>query len=269
VAIKVSNAPAAASPLDERLRQEARILARLEHPGVVPVHDAGTLDDGRMFYVMKLVRGETLAIHAGRLAGEAARLAVFERVVEAVAFAHAAGVVHRDLKPSNVMVGAFGEVLVLDWGLARLMSAAPAPGGRVGTPGFMAPEQRRGEAARVGPAADVFALGALLYWLLDGDTPPDALDEAERRLASARGRVPVRLRAIALKCLATDPHARYLHAGDLAADLGRYRAGDPVSAHRDTWLEQAGRWLTTYRTFIVLVVAYLIMRAAFAFFTAP
>jgi serine/threonine protein kinase len=267
VAIKVSNAPAAGSPLDERLRQEARILARLEHPGVVPVHDTGTLDDGRMFYVMKLVRGETLATHAGRLSGEAARLAVFERIVEAVAFAHAAGVVHRDLKPSNVMVGAFGEVLVLDWGLARLLSAPPAPGGRAGTPGFMAPEQRRGEAARVGPPADVFSLGALLFWLLDGDTPPDALDEIERRLRQAP--VPVRLRAIALKCLATDPHARYPQAADLAADLARYRAGQAVSAHEDTWLERASRWLTTYRTFILLVVAYLIMRAAFAFFTAP
>ena len=126
VAIKVSNAAAPADDLDQRLRQEARVLARLEHPGIVPVHDAGLLDDGRWFYVMKLVRGETLADHAASLEHEAARLVVFERVAETVAFAHAAGIVHRDLKPSNVMVGQFGEVLVLDWGVARVLARAEA-----------------------------------------------------------------------------------------------------------------------------------------------
>src|SRR5262245_29449377 len=122
VAIKVSNAAAPSDDLDQRLRQEAHVLATLEHPGIVPVHDAGRLADGRWFYVMKLVRGETLAQHAPSLEHEAARLAVFERVAETVAFAHAAGIVHRDLKPSNVMVGQFGEVLVLDWGVARVLA---------------------------------------------------------------------------------------------------------------------------------------------------
>ena len=125
VAIKVSNAAAPSSDLETRLRQEARVLAHLEHPGIVPVHDAGVLDDGRWFYVMKYVRGETLPQHVASLSGEAAVLGVFERIAEAVAFAHAAGVVHRDLKPSNVMVGAFGEVLVLDWGVAKVLAAPP------------------------------------------------------------------------------------------------------------------------------------------------
>ena len=121
VAIKVSNAVAAGTGLDERLRDEALVLARLEHPGIVPIHDAGVLADGRLFYVMKLVRGETLATYLARLTGEPRKLAIFERVVETVAFAHAAGIVHRDLKPENIMVGSFGEVLVLDWGLAKVL----------------------------------------------------------------------------------------------------------------------------------------------------
>jgi eukaryotic-like serine/threonine-protein kinase len=168
VAIKVSNAAAPADDLDQRLRQEAKVLARLEHPGIVPVHDAGLLDDGRWFYIMKLVRGETLTDHAASLEHEAARLVVFERVAETVAFAHAAGIVHRDLKPSNVMVGQFGEVLVLDWGVARVLARVDRGGGpaaraadrhpdgagdgtsggtRMGTAGFMAPEQAQGDSS--------------------------------------------------------------------------------------------------------------------------
>src|SRR6185503_12470601 len=120
VAIKVMNAPAPAPAELERMRNEARILARLEHPGILPVHDLGALPDGRLFYVMKLVRGQRLdeAIAEQPLH---ARLRTFGRICEAVAFAHAQGVVHRDLKPENVMVGPFGEVLVLDWGVAKIL----------------------------------------------------------------------------------------------------------------------------------------------------
>jgi eukaryotic-like serine/threonine-protein kinase len=260
VAVKVSNAPAAGSGLDERLREEAQVLARLEHPGVVPVHDAGLLDDGRLFYVMKLVHGETLTAHVARLQGEAAVLGVFERVAETMAFAHEAGVVHRDLKPSNVMVGRFGQVLVLDWGVAKVMEADALAGTRVGTPGFMSPEQARGEGA-TGAASDVFALGALLFWMLTGEMPGARPEEALRRI-----RAPRRLRAITLKCLASDASHRYVRAGDLAADLGRYRAGQPVTAHRETALERFGHWFLKYRTFILLIAAYLVMRAMFAFF---
>ena len=210
VAIKVSNAAAPADDLDQRLRQEATVLARLEHPGIVPVHDAGLLDDGRWFYVMKLVRGETLADHAASLEHEAARLVVFERVAETVAFAHAAGIVHRDLKPSNVMVGQFGEVLVLDWGVARVLARVDRGGGpaaraadrhpddsgdgtsggtRMGTAGFMAPEQAHGDSSNAGPPADVYALGALLFWMWTGSPAPADLNESatisERGLSRA------------------------------------------------------------------------------------
>jgi serine/threonine protein kinase len=297
VAIKVSNAPAPSSDLEARLRREARVLAHLEHPGIVPVHDAGALDDGRWFYVMKLVRGATLPQHAAAIAGEAAALAVFERIAETVAFAHAAGIVHRDLKPSNIMVGAFGEVLVLDWGAAKLLAGTTpavttpessaenaqdlgpdrrttpessggahdtAAGTRIGTPGFMAPEQQRGDASTAGPAADVYALGVLLHWLLVGCTVPADADAAARGLAGLRPRPSRRLRAIAARCLAAAAADRYPDAGALVADLARYRAGGAVDAHRESLLERTGRYLDRYRAVILLVVAYLVMRAVFA-----
>jgi serine/threonine protein kinase len=294
VAIKVSNAAAASSDLEARLRQEARVLAHLEHPGIVPVHDAGILDDGRWYYVMKYVRGETLPQHVASLSGEAAVLGVFERIAEAVAFAHAAGVVHRDLKPSNVMVGAFGEVLVLDWGVAKMLAAATtleaspdpettpesspdperrpqtsavgtASGTRIGTPGFMAPEQARGDAATAGPAADVYSLGALLFWLLTATPPPASADGATRSILSAlQPRPSRRLRAIVVRCLADAPAGRYEDAAALVADLQRYRAGLAVHAHPESVFERAGRFADRYRTFILLVTAYLIMRAVFA-----
>lgn len=250
VALKVSNAPQASGALEARVEHEARVLASLEHPGIVPVHDSGVLEDGRVFCVMKLVRGRTLSEHASDLTSEAARLAVFERVADAVAFAHAAGVVHRDLTPANVMVGAFGEVLVLDWGVARRLDrstdAEPA-GTRLGTVGFMAPEQSRGDAAIAGPAADVYSLGALLTWLFDGQPMTN------------------RLRAIANKCLAATPADRYPDASALVADLARYRQGEPVSAHRESALERAWHWVVRHQVVILLVLAYLVMRALFAF----
>jgi serine/threonine protein kinase len=282
VAVKVSNAPSAASDLEVRLKQEARVLARLEHPGIVPVHDAGALDDGRWYYVMKLVRGHTLAEHVGTLRDEAARLGVFERIVETVAFAHAAGIIHRDLKPSNIMVGSFGEVLVLDWGVAKILAMPAAPplaadghapgsvpagtasGTRVGTPGFMAPELVRGDAATAGRAADVYSLGALLFWMLTGNAPPADAEAIARGLAVVPEPSSRRLRAIVQKCLAESPDARYADAAALVADVARYRAGLAVVAHPESLFERAGRFLDRYRAFILLVVAYLVMRAVFA-----
>jgi len=281
VAIKVSNAAAPADDLDQRLRQEAKVLARLEHPGIVPVHDAGLLDDGRWFYVMKLVRGETLADHAASLDHEAARLVVFERVAETVAFAHAAGIVHRDLKPSNVMVGQFGEVLVLDWGVARVLARTDRESGadhqpdglidgtsggtRMGTAGFMAPEQAHGDSSNAGPPADVYALGALLFWMWTGSAAPPDLNEVSRSLGAVSPAPSRRLAAIVRKCLSHAPADRYATAAELMDDLARYRQGSSVSAHRETTIERAGRWLVRYQTFVWLVLAYLVMRVAFAF----
>jgi serine/threonine protein kinase len=247
VAIKVSHAPTADADLDRRLRHEAEVLARLEHPGIVPVHDIGLLADGRIFYVMKLVHGRTLVDHAPLLTTESARLTVCERVAEAVAFAHAQGVVHRDLKPANIMVGRFGEVLVMDWGVARLLAdtRAALPAVRVGTPGFMSPEQASGGADAAGPASDVYALGALLRWLFPESTRP-----------------PRRLRAIITKCLSSDPADRYPDAAGLALDIGRYRAGLAVDAMPETMLDRVGRFVAAHQAIILLIAAYLLMRAA-------
>lgn len=238
VAIKVLATELASPEAEERMRAEARVIAQLEHPGIVPVHDAGTLPDGRVFYAMKLVRGKTLT-EITAPATEVLRL--FLRVCEAVAFAHSRGVIHCDLKPSNVMVGAFGEVLVMDWGVARSLSentagSAPAV---MGTRGFMSPEQERG--LPLDATADVFALGAMLRTIVT--SPP-------RRLA-----------AIIEKATAAASVTRYPNARELAADVARFVDGLPVAAYRENVVERFGRWLEHNRALVAVVAAYLVMRA--------
>jgi serine/threonine protein kinase len=277
VAIKVAHAPVGVggTTLADRLRTEARVLARLEHPGIIPVHDAGVLGDGRVFYVMKLVHGRTLTSVLDRIPDLDRRLDILERVAEATAFAHGQGVVHRDLKPDNIMVGDFGEVLVMDWGVAKVLgeaeaesgttpSAGPggtAPGTVMGTPGFMAPEQA--SAGPVDARADVHALGAVLVFLATGTMPTEAIPAAGL-LEEARP-IPRRLRAIAARCLVTEPAGRYAGAAELVEDLRGFRSGGRVSAYREGWLERLGRWASTYRTPILLVAAYLLMRVIVAF----
>jgi serine/threonine protein kinase len=240
----------------ERMLREARILARLEHPGIVPVHDVGVLPDGRAWYVMKRVKGSRLDEHA-RTLSLPDRLRAFERICEAVAFAHAHGVIHRDLKPENVMVGPFGEVLVMDWGVAKLRgegdkerkNGGMGTGGTLygtvlGTPGYMAPEQERGEVERIDERTDVYALGAILSFLLQGEE-----------------KVPRPLEAIRNRALAAEPEGRYPNVRELSADLGRYLDGLPVAAYRESLIEQASRVFRRYRVPILLVLAYLLMRA--------
>jgi serine/threonine protein kinase len=263
VAFKVLRPDLAGAEVAARLEREARILARLEHPGIVPVHDAGTLADGRGFYVMKLVRGARLedAVR-GLPAAEVLRL--FLRVCETVGFAHAQGVVHRDLKPSNIMVGAYGEVLVLDWGIARVVreDAEPAatdgragavggdtsPGTVLGTPGFMAPEQAHGWSDRVDARTDVHALGAIL-----------------RLLAAGVGTAPIPrpLASICARACEADPEHRYPSARALAAEVTRFLDGEPVEAHRESLAERGGRLFRKYQTAIVLVLTYLLIRFLF------
>lgn len=259
--------PGEAGDLAARFRQEARILALLEHPGIVPVHDAGVLPDGRPFYVMTLVRGRRLDHHARDIPGIADRLRLFQRILEPVAFAHARGVIHRDLKPANVMVGPFGEVLVMDWGVAKVtgeaaghaagraqgsaVEAVQAPAGVpvtghgvvLGTAGFMAPEQALGESAAVDQRADVYALGAILQSLLEG---PE--------------RAPRAIRAVAARAMARDQGLRYAAVPELAEEVARFLDGEPVRAYRESPAERLARFTTRYRTAIVLVLAYLVMR---------
>jgi serine/threonine-protein kinase len=250
--------------------REARTLARLEHPGIVPVHDVGTLVDGRVFYAMKLVRGAPL--HELTATGLAERLRIVERVCEAVAFAHAHGVIHRDLKPQNVMVGPFGEVLVMDWGVAKIVGdptmslgtdsipdtdghAEPSTGHGVvlGTPGYMAPEQAAGDASLVDARADVYAIGAMLRDLCSGNTV------AEGRNAE----VPRPLAAIIRRAMAPEPRERYPDVTALARDVAAFRAGDRVSAYAENVLERARRLAIRHSTPILLVLAYLLMRLTF------
>jgi eukaryotic-like serine/threonine-protein kinase len=285
VALKVVSTGASDPAAAARMLREARVIARLEHPGIVPVHDAGTLPDGRMFYAMKRVDGHRLdEVALGDGATLADRLRVFQKICEAVAFAHAHGVIHRDLKPDNVMVGPFGEVLVMDWGVAKVLEEAaepPAPihpgppsataeGTVLGTPAYMSPEQAAGRADRVGPAADVYSLGAILQFLLTGRAPFDEETALRRARGEAGlppqpfrrrdGKLPTPLAALAGKAMATDPADRYASVEELAADVARYLDGGHVLAHRETVREKAARVFARYRTPILLIAAYLLMR---------
>lgn len=259
VALKVVRLPEASPDIAARMLREAHTLARLEHPGIVPIHDVGTLPDGRTFYAMKLVRGAPLdALPATPLAE---RFRIIQRLCEAVAFAHAHGVIHRDLKPQNVMVGPFGEVLVMDWGVAKVVDAVeslgtagsvagdtavatPTTGHGVvlGTPGYMAPEQASGEPGIVDARADVYAIGAIVRDLVSSPEPARPL------------------RAIVAKAMAVDPGARYADVMSLARDVAAFAAGDPVSAYRENVFERGRRIAIRYQTPILLVVGYLLMR---------
>ncbi|MBL8983585.1 MAG: serine/threonine protein kinase [Gemmatimonadetes bacterium] len=236
----------------ERLEREANVLAMLEHPGLVPVHDLGTLPDGLPYYVMKLVRGDTLAdrLAQGMARGDALR--VFCRVCDTVAFAHARGVVHRDLTPRNVMLGTFGDVLVLDWGVAKVGGAEPEPpaiagvrggtgeGAVIGTPGFMAPEQH-GAARDVDGRSDVFALGRILAEITGEATGP--------------------LRSIVARATAADPEARYPDATALSRDVSAFLDRLPVTAHRESIWERVARHAGRHRLALSLIVVYLLVRA--------
>ena len=283
VALKVVATAAARPDTVERMRAEARVIARLEHPGIVPVHDAGMLPDGRVYYAMKRVDGKRLDELAPKMALPE-RLRAFRRICETVAFAHAHGVVHRDLKPENVMIGAFGEVLVMDWGVAKVLadpdgtpaarSAPAAPGTAdgqiIGTLAYMAPEQAEGSAERTGTAADVYALGAILHFLLTGRAPFDDASAGRRARGEARlaplpprridAGIPRPLESVVLRAMAADPAARYDGAAEVAAEVGRFLDGERVRAHHEDLFERARRFFTRYQAPILIVLAYLVAR---------
>jgi serine/threonine protein kinase len=241
VAVKVLAGAGQDADACQRLRAEAQILSRLEHPGIVRVHDIGALADGRVFYVMTRVRGQRLDEAVTAETSLAERLEILLRICDAVAFAHAQGIVHRDLKPANVMIGPFGEVLVMDWGVAKVLAAASPDRAVVGTPGFMAPEQSADAGDMVDERADVFALGAILRGLLP--------------VPQAKA-----LAAIADRAQAARPEERYPGVEALARDLGRFRNGEPVEAYRESLIERVVRVYRRYEIPVLLVVAYMIMR---------
>ncbi len=248
VAVKVLRAALGDARATERFEREAAVLARLSHPGIAVIHEAGRGADGRAFLALELVEGLTLLDHAReRGLGLRARVELLRAVCAAVQHAHARGVVHRDLKPSNVLVDGAGQPKVLDFGLARLADAAGAAGARatlsgtvLGTPAYMSPEQARGDSA--GPASDVYALGVMLYELVTGALPIEvagrALVEAARRVCEQTPRRPSRLvpglerelEAVLLRCLEKDPARRYANAGALGDELANWLDGRPVLA---------------------------------------
>ncbi len=276
---------------EARFVREALITARLEHPGIVPVHEAGRWPNGDPYYVMKLVEGRTLKELIGERETLRERLGLLPHVIaiaDAVGYAHSEGVIHRDLKPSNVVVGAFGETIVVDWGLARdNKGAVPEPpgehvaagssastiSGRVaGTPAYMAPEQARGEACD--ERVDVYAIGAVLYELLAGEPPyfdvstehPDApeavishvLAGAPKALVDA----PTELVDLVGKAMARDPAKRYADASELAEDLRRYQTGKLVSAHAYTTWHRIRRKLAQHRGVALMALVSALALAA-------
>jgi eukaryotic-like serine/threonine-protein kinase len=301
-----------AADKDKRARfvVEAEITGRLEHPGIVPVYGLGTYDDGRPFYAMRFIRGDNLksaieqfhqAEAKGRDPGERtlALLKLLRRfldVCNAIDYAHSRGVLHRDLKPGNIMLGKFGETLVVDWGLAKTVGrpeTSPASatmddrtlvpqsgsdlrgtelGARLGTPAYMSPEQAAGRIADLGPASDVYGLGATLYCLLTGRAPfndrdlADLLRKVERGDFSPprklKGWIDPALEAICLKAMATDPDERYRTPRALADDVEHWLADEPVSAWREPLRRRLRRWGRRHRLLVTGLGATLIVAVA-------
>jgi serine/threonine protein kinase len=301
VAIKFIKPSRAGDPNSRgRFLFEAEVTARLEHPGVVPVYGLGTDEHDCPCYAMRLIGGTTLqdAIDAfyaaagpGRDRDEGGRalrelLRRFVSVCNTVGYAHSRGVLHRDLKPKNIMLGPFEETLVVDWGLAKpfVRDAGVDPAADaltrdaatidatctadvMGTPGYLSPEQARGEP--VSPAGDVYSLGALLYAILTGRPPlggssvNEALERTRRNdFPAARTinpAVPRALDAICSKAMATRPDDRYAGAVELAADVNRWLADEPTGAYREPIRERARRWMRRHRTLTTASAAAMLV----------
>jgi serine/threonine protein kinase len=261
VALKVMNLTDPSGDIAKRMWREARIVAQLEHPGIVPIHDVGILPDNRVFYAMKYVEGSRLDEYRSKGPTLAEMLRLFQKICEAVAFANAHGVIHRDLKPENIMVGPFGEVLVMDWGVAKaLRNSDPNPamhseslassqthtqhGTVIGTKGYMSPEQARGETDSLDQRTDVYSLGAILSFLLTADHP-----ETDKRLT-----------AICKKAMSESLPDRYFGAEQLASDIANFFDHQSISAYRENILERTLRLIDRNRFVVYLIVTYLILR---------
>lgn len=290
-----------------RFVREAQITGQLEHPNIVPVYElARDLDRAYPFYTMRFVHGQSLgdaieAYHKQRRAGaevglEFRRLLqAFVNVCHAIAYAHSRRVIHRDLKPANVMLGKYGEVVVLDWGLAKLLDKPeelpddlpeeeqPAarldgaagvqtqPGQILGTPAYMAPEQALGKHAEIDALTDIYGLGSILYRLLTGHRPHQGRDSQERMRHAAEDPtpqpramdpgVPHALDTICRKAMSRSRLDRYLSAAALADDVQRWLGDEPVSTYRDPWYVRAGRWARRHRQLAAAIAAVVILTA--------
>src|SRR5579875_1458169 len=286
-----------------RFLLEAEVTGGLEHPGIVPVYGLGHYDDGRPFYAMRFIKGDSLKeaidrFHHGESAGRSAGermlglqklLRRFLDVCNAIAYAHSRGVLHRDIKPGNIMVGQYGETLVVDWGLAKVVgtrersdeatlrppsasgTGETLPGSAIGTPAYMSPEQAAGRIDRLGPASDVYSLGATLYCLLTGRAPVEGgeLDDILRRVQAGDVQpprqvvpdLPRALEAICLKAMAREPEARYPSPRALAEDIERWLADEPVSAYPEPWSMRLIRWARRHQAGVASAVAAVAVAA--------
>lgn len=296
VALKRIQPAAAEMPgARDRFVREAKLTGRLEHPGIVPVYGVGRDAAGEPFYAMRFIRGQSLrqaidGFYAAPLTNsDLAFRQLLQRFVaacNAVAFSHNHGVLHRDLKPANIMLGPFGETLVVDWGLAKHVdeseSHLPKPaaasladsagpddptvnltvaGSALGTPAFMSPEQATGRWNDVGPAADIFALGATLYYVLTGQAPfggTNALALAQETRFTpprrVRPTVPPALEAICLKAMQPRPTDRYSSVLELATEIEHWLADEPVRAYAEPWRDRARRWVRRHRGAVTLIL---------------
>jgi serine/threonine protein kinase/tetratricopeptide (TPR) repeat protein len=277
----------------QRFLVEAEITGGLEHPGIVPVYGLGTYGDGRPYYAMRFIRGDSLKeaitrFHAdeslrrdpGRRSLELRKLLRrFTDVCNAIEYAHSRGVLHRDIKPGNVIVGKHGETLVVDWGLAKTLgraevgagderqltpslasgSAETLPGATLGTPAYMSPEQARGDPEALGPRSDVYSLGATLSCLLTGKPPFEGeVGTVLRQVQRGEFPPPRRLdpsidealEAVCLKAVALRPEDRYASCRELAEDVERWAADEPVTAYREPLGRRARRWAKRNRTLV-------------------
>ncbi len=299
VAVKEILPSAAEIPeVTSRFMREAKITGQLEHPGIVPVYDVGRLpDEDQPFYAMRFIEGETLddrirKYHQIEKRSEESSLqlrellAAFVGICNAVAYAHHKRVLHRDLKPQNIILGKFGEVSVLDWGLARLMDSddeeeknqsvvdhqqmeKTAAGAVMGTPAFMSPEQAQGNQAELGEQTDVYALGAILYQILTGEPPfvarkyedlvQQICEQAPTPPREEDTTIAAPLSAICLKAIEKKPADRYQSAADLAEDINRYLADEKVLAYQESTIELARRWMRRHRTLVTSAAATMVV----------
>ena len=302
VAIKELHADVAEDEsIVQRFIGEAEITAQLEHPGVVPIHRLGQGREGLPYYTMKMIKGVTLqdAIKAyHRQPSKSELMNLVRRLVsvsKTIAFSHSKGVIHRDLKPANVMIGEHGETLVVDWGLAKPYnyetddtyvsivhkSKQSRPeltmvGALVGTPAFMSPEQAMAEESMVGPLSDVFSLGAILYYLLVGQTAFSgrSTQEVINKVRACnpvppsqiKSNIPHGLEMICLKAMAKLPEKRYQGASEFADDLCRWLDGEPIAAEKASLRSTIYRWVLRHRVELVTVPIILVLSLILAFF---